>query len=142
MKVPALPEVIRSAYEIDLETLAIRDAQLLRTGEGASVVLTAGLSAVLLPKPDCPPLLQTDDLPPIGSSRPAELRLTAFAPWRNAASPMRVTVSVPGLSSQPNRLTLPDTLRLSAPPGAEPGYYPLSVTGKCLPLRRWVRVEP
>ena len=142
VKVPALPEVIRSAYEIDLETLAIRDAQLLRTGEGASVVLTAGFSAVLLPKPDCPPLLQTDDLLPIGLSRPAELRLMAFAPWRSAASPVRVTVAAPGLCSQPNRLTLPGSLRLSAPPGAEPGYYPLSVTGKCLPLKRWVRVEP
>ncbi len=139
---PAIPEEIRSAYEIDLATLALRDAQLTRTSQGASVVVAAGFSAVLLPTPDCPPLLQADEMRPINRGQTAELKLTAFAPWRNDAAQVCATVFAPGLCSSPVSVTLPSTLHLSAPPTTEPGWYPLTLTGNCLPRKRWVRVEP
>jgi hypothetical protein len=139
--VPALPKEIRSAYEMDLATLELREAQFARTTEGASVVVTAGFSAVLLPLSDCPPLLQMEDPPSLRPGRSIELELTALAPWRDGASPVRVTSSAPGLTKQASRLTVPGSLRLSAPRETEPGYYPLSFDGKCLPLKRWVRVE-
>ena len=92
-----------SAYEIDLATLTLAVTRSSRgPAKRASVVVAAGFSAVLLPTPNCPPLLQADDMRPINRGQPAEFKLTAFAPWRNDAAQVCAAPSfAPGLCSSP-----------------------------------------
>ena len=142
VKLPELPHSINSAYEIDAATLKIRDAHLERTPDGIFVTMTAGFSAVLLPMPDCPPLLQMDDPPILSNGRPLELKLSWFAPWRKDQQPVEVSVEVPGLTVTPAKLTLPGTVTVSAQAGSEGGAYFVTATGDCLRLKAWLQYVP
>ena len=138
---PELPEAVGQAWELDALTLERRDAALQRTAEGVFVTVTSGFSVVLLPLPDCPPLVEVGDLPSLPAGAGADVELTAFAPWSGGESQPQVTVAVPGLEVSAARpVGLPVHVGLRAPAAAEPGNYLLSVTGECLPLKRWLQV--
>jgi hypothetical protein len=134
---------VRHAYEFDAATLALRDARLRRERGDASVTVTSGFSAVLLPMPDCPPILRwEEDRRSLKAGSEAEVAVRVFAPWRKSKRPTAVTVSVPGLTVSPARLAVPGRFRLKVPPDAEPGWYPLKLSGDCLPVKRWIEVKP
>jgi len=138
VRLPELPESVRHAFEFDVETLAMRDATLERTNDGIFVTVVAGFSAVLLPKPDCPPVVETSVLPILKPGEASRVKLTAFAPWRASTGDSKVTVAVPGLTVSPREATLPAMVTLKAPRDAESGAYKLLVKGNSLPLKRWL----
>jgi len=142
VRLPELPASVRHAFEFDVETLSLRDAQLTRTEDVVFVTVAAGFSAVLLPKPECPPLVKTSDLPALKPGKPVAVELTPFAPWRERAEGGEVTVAIPGLTVSPQTTQLPCRATLTAPPRAAAGAYKLLVKGDCLPLKRWVRCQP
>ena len=133
-----LPDEITSAFEFDTETLAMRDANLERAKDGIFITTTAGFSAVLLPKPDCPPMINVPGLAGLKKDEVRELKLDAFAPWRSDVGKFEVQVDVPGLMASKQDVTLPATIKLTVPPQAQPGQYKLIVKGDCLPLKRWL----
>ena len=141
VKLPELPDAVRSAWEFDVQSLAMRDAQLERTADGIFVTLTAGFSAVLLPLPECPPLVQMDGVAPLSNAKPSELKLAAFSPWRKDLQPFEVSVDAPGLKVSPSHLVLPGAVMVAASPDTEDGSHFLRVTGDCLRLKRLFQYE-
>lgn len=141
IRLPELPKEIQSAYEIDARTLEIREAPLERGRNGIQVTVSSGSSAVLLPKLGCPSLVLAKGIPQtmkLGSAH--EVELIAYALWIKGQVSARATVCVPGLSVAPDHLCVPGRIRLTVPSHAENGYYPLYVSGECLPLKRWLHV--
>ena len=141
VQLPELPEDIQCALEFDTETLAARNAQLERTKDGIFITTTAGFSAVLLPKPDCPPMIEVSGLADLKKDEVKEIKLVAFAPWRSDIGKFKVQVDVPGLMALKQDATLPATIKLVAADQAQPGQYKLIVKGDCLPLKRWFRLK-
>ena len=139
-KLPELPENVKHAIEFDTETLAMRETELERTNDGIYVTVHNGFSAILLPTPACPPMVQLSDPPPVKPGEAAELELSAFALWRSGSTPVKVKVDFPGLADRPVELTLPGRVNVRVPADAEPGWYKLLVTGDCLRAKRWIRV--
>jgi hypothetical protein len=143
VRLPELPGRVHTAYEFDAATLAAHSAAVRREGGSARVTMSADFGAVLLPLPDCPALLRTPEPMPdarVGSE--IALAIRAVAVGSNAAAPRSVRATCPGLLDEPQRVTLPGTLRFRIPADAHPGYYALRMTGDCLPLKRWIRVVP
>jgi hypothetical protein len=141
VRLPELPPQVRCAYEIDADTLTMRDARLQRIGNVAWVDVRSGFSAVLLPLPDCAPLLQlTSDRIMLSAGQAATIDVRAFAPWRHSSGPLHCTVAAPGLIATPMQLTVPGRIQVRAPVGTEPGWRFLRITGDCLPLKRWLHV--
>jgi hypothetical protein len=138
VRVPALPSDVACAFEYDVETLAVRDAQLERVDGTAFVTTTAGFSAVLLPMPDCPPMIDVVRAGPLAKGQACAIQLDAFAPWHKPGEKPEVLVNFPGLMESPQRVTLPGTLTFTVPPTALAGHYKLSIQGDCLPLKRWL----
>jgi hypothetical protein len=139
-RLPELPPQITRAYEFDLTTLTPRETTLTRDVSGIYVTVRHGFSAVLLPMPDCPPLLVTS---PIASTNPGsklEIQLDAFAPWRGNRVPVQVRAVIEGIHAG-EAGTLPATINVDVPADALRGCYFLRVSGDCLPLKRdvWVR---
>ena len=116
----------------------MRDANLERSKDGIFITTTAGFSAVLLPKPDCPPMIEVPGLADLKKDEVKELKLAAFAPWRSDVENIRIQVDVPGLLALKQDATLPATIKLTASAQAEAGQYKFIVTGDCLPLTRWL----
>ncbi len=73
VKLPQLPDQVQCAYEFDAATLKMQEAQLTRTQDGIYATVESGFGAVLLPLPDCPPLIQPGKLPST-AARQASLR--------------------------------------------------------------------
>lgn len=142
VQLPPLPSEVTAAYEIDMETMAIREAPLTQRGQKAFVSVTSGFSAVLLPTPDCPPLVRIKAFDALDAGGQCDIRLTDFAPWRDSTNRSRVAISIPGLSVEPSTATLPATVTVSAPLRLDSGFYKLLVTGDCLPLKRWLQLSP
>jgi hypothetical protein len=141
IKLPGLPETVDCAYEFDMQTLQVAEAKLRRDGTGGFVTVTKGFGAVLLPMPDCAPMVMVDaEVPTISVGGQTEVALRLFSPWRNR-SQVRVEVEAPGLEVTPAELTLPGVVTLKAPLETWPGMYALKVSGESLPLKRWVRVK-
>ncbi len=141
VRLPELPESVTCAFEIDAATLEMGDAQLARTSNGVFVTVSKGLSAVLLPMPKCPPLLKLDPQPI--SLRPGEektLHVDVFCPWNPDLKTVKVFILAPGLEVTSECGTLPGSVTLKAFSTTQAGLYPVTVTGNCLPLKRWVRV--
>ncbi len=142
VKLPQLPDQVQWAYEFDAATLEMREAQLTRAPDGTYVTMESGFGAVLLPLPDCPPLVQMDDLPALSPGQEVTVDLNAFAPWREKLVEPNVTVTAPGLEVDGSgEVTLPASVQIKVPEGTEPGKYFISVSGDCLPLKRWVEVK-
>ncbi len=142
VKLPELPDSVDSAYEFDILTLKMEPAPLERTSEGIFVTVKNTFSAVFLPLPDCPPLIQMDDPSTLVPGQEVTVELTAFAPRRKKLVETNVTVTAPGLEVDGSgEVTLPASVPLKVPEGAEPGKYFISVSGDCLLLKRWVDVR-
>ncbi len=143
VRLPELPPEVRQAYEFDAETLAMRAAPLEWKAGHPWLTVTRGFSAVLLPLPDCPPLVQMkEDRLVLQRGQETEIALDVFAPWRAEPVTGKLRVTAPGLDATPTWLTLPGRVRLKAPANAEPGWYCLELSGDCLPLKRWIQVLP
>ncbi len=142
MKLPELPEDVRYAFEFDAATLKMRDAQLSREPDGVFVTVTSGFSAVLLPRPECPPVVLLDDPPPLVRDGAFDLKLSALAPWRKETGATQVTARVSGFDMEPVTVSLPGSIHVSAPANAEPGYCCLRLTGNCLSIKRWFMYDP
>jgi len=122
--------------------LKMEPAPLERTSEGIFVTVKNTFSAVFLPLPDCPSLIQMDDPSTLVPGQEVTVELTAFAPWRGKLVETNVTVTAPGLEVDgAGEVTLPASVPLKVPEGTEPGKYFVSVSGDCLPLKRWVEVQ-
>ncbi len=143
VRLPELPTQIQTAIEFDALTVARRDAMLKRHDGIAEVTVRSGFSAVLLPMPDCPPLLEIDPVPiSIARGGAAEIAVSAFGPWRTGAMKATATLTVPGLTPSPLEIAVPGHISLKVPNTVEPGWYPLTLSGDFLPLKRWIRVLP
>jgi hypothetical protein len=141
IKLPELPDDISCAYEFDAETLEMKQAELVRSGNNSFVTIHNRFTAVLLPKPGCPPLVIVDGNLPAGKAGDAlEISLKPFAPWGEIKNSI-VSIEMPGWELEQTRLTLPGTIKAKAPDDIYPGNYYLRVTGNCLPLRRWINVN-
>jgi hypothetical protein len=105
------------------------------------VTVTSGFAAVLLPTPDCPPLVVLQGDPPVFKRGAEEtIVLNAFCPWRTSFQP-HVKAEIAGLGVKPTEMGLPGALRLKVPADALRGMYRLKVAGDCLPLKRWIQVK-
>lgn len=143
VRLPELQSQITHAYEFDAETLAMRDANLQWKEGHAWVTVTYGFSVVLLPMPDCPPLLQLDEESiTLKRGETKELAVRAFSPWRAENTTVTANITMPGLKMDSTRLTIPGQIRLTAPSDAESGWHLLRLTGDCLPLKRWIQIKP
>ncbi len=141
VKLPELPDEITFAFEFDLETLEMKDANLRRTEDGIFVTTTAGFSAILLPKPNCPPLIEVADPGAFTRDEVQEVKLTAFAPWRSDVEDVEVKVEVPGLKISQEHVSLPTTITITATDQTEPGFYKLLIQGDCLPVKKSIRLN-
>lgn len=151
------------AVEIDAYSLSVTDVTpTLRTYHDADdapsqVDVTGGVSAVLLPTPTCPGLLQLEPavVPTIDATRAnsTTLRLHVHA-WQAAArksgtndAAIAVAVRAPGLSLSASSVTLVPgatlTLRVAnstASADKRPKFFMLTMEGEgVLPTRRWVK---
>ena len=151
------------AVEIDAYSLSVTDVTpTLRTYHDADdapsqVDVTGGVSAVLLPTPTCPGLLQLEPavVPTIDATRAnsTTLRLHVHA-WQAAArksgtddAAITVAVRAPGLSLSASSVTLVPgaTLMLrvansTASADKRPKFFMLTIEGEgVLPTRRWVK---
>jgi hypothetical protein len=141
VRLPELPTDVQHAFEFDAATLEMRDARLRREPTGIYLTMTGSFGAVLLPRPDCPPLLRIDGpIPDVTPGGEVEVSASLFGPWRTATDHASATISCDGLDVRPKRLSLPGHIRIHAPQTADPGFYPLRLNGNCLPLKRWIRV--
>jgi hypothetical protein len=141
IKLAALPASINSAYEIDAKTLEINQAGLSRSSDGIFVTVSSGFSAVLLPTPNCPPLLRLDtESRGLQAGKVSQIRLRSFGPWAGK-SQVNVKIEIPSLTVTPSEVVLPAAVEVMAPKNTLPGKYPLKVSGNCLPLKRWVTVQ-
>ena len=145
-RLPELPGEITTAWEFDLETLEVAPTSLYRGGEAVFVTLTHGFSAVLLPTPDCPPMVVTewDFSHPLVAGETARIDLALFAPWqsRDPTAGLEVSVTCPGLSLDSERLMLPASIGVDVPKNAWSGFYYLEAKAKrALPLWRTLRVS-
>jgi hypothetical protein len=141
VKLPELPESIKHAYEFDVETLQMREVPITRDGRSVSVEVQNGFSAVFFPMHQCPPLVLMDDPGKLVGDKPLELKLRPFGPWRTDQTTPRVSVKVAGLSTESGDVTLPATVKVTAPADAEGGWYFVHVTGDVLRMKRWFRYE-
>jgi hypothetical protein len=141
-RLPELPAGVRHAIEFDAETLAMKATALERTPQGIHVTVNNGFSAILLPMPDCPAVVQLADSPPLKPGASCTLELTPFAPWRNRGDPVSVRVEVLGITTEPVVVSLPGSAEISVPPNIAPGWYMVRVTGDCLRVKRWLRIVP
>jgi hypothetical protein len=140
VKLPELPEAVQYAFEFDVETLAMREAKIVRDNTGIYVDIASGFAAVFFPLPDCPALVQIGCRSVAGAT--AEIELNAFAPWRTDSGRMRVHVQAPGLKVEPGEISLPDRAVISVPQDTEEGSYYLKVSGNdCLQMKRWLSVS-
>lgn len=110
---------------------------LVRESAGIYVTIHGGFAAVLLPLPECPPLPQLKEVPPLEGGKAVNLELDLVAPWRKSSKPRSLIVEAPGLQVLSPYPTAPGRLTIKAPRSANPGDYPLRITGRCLPLRPW-----
>jgi len=144
VSLPELPADVVHGLEIDAESLRTRPVIVERTTDGIVVETAFGFSAVLLPRPDCPPLVLADPEPlacPAGGTTP--VALTAWHPGTGTAvRKSRIAVDAPGLEVAQAATSLPGTVTIRAPDGTAEGLYVLRVTGDCLPLKRWLAVVP
>jgi hypothetical protein len=143
VKLPELPEDIEYAVEFDTETLEMRETVLERTSDGIYVDTHYGFSAVLLPRPECPPIVEISEsdlnIPVTGSKT---LVLKAFAPWNSQKAQFAVSCEVPGLEVKNGHgLKLPGAIKVLPEENTEKGFYYLKVAGECLPLKRWFKID-
>jgi len=115
--------------------------ELERTDDGIYVTVHNGFSAILSPRPTCPPVVQFVDPPTAQTDGTLEVGLAAFAPWRKNWKPVRVQVDVVGLADQPAEVTLPGRAVVPMRADAAPGWYKLLVTGGCLRGKRWIKQD-
>ena len=140
VKLPELPASVRCAYEIDTISLEIKPLELSRSSEGIFVTTTSGFGAVLLPTPQCRPLVLIDNkLPTLKVGGEIKVAVKAFAPWGERINP-EVDIKVPGLQIETGHLTLPGEFTITVADNTMPGMYYIKITGDCLPLKRWIEV--
>ena len=145
IKLPELPNNVRSAYEFNTETMAMKQAPLVRGTDGIYIIVQNSFSAILLPKPNCPPLIMIDgELQRPARGQTITLTLQSYAPWGGTSNPT-VNVEIPTLQITPPQLTLPGTVQVTVPPdtiigGAGLSNFPLKITGQALPIKRWFQV--
>ena len=140
VQLPELPPEITKGYEFDFETLAMREVPVLREKGDISVKTINGFSAVLLPKGNCPALVDIAGLSDIKKGSKLKIKLSSYAPWRTTNEAVTVWYRFPGLMSVSRRLTLPGEVELTVPEETEPGNYYIKVDGNCLGLKRWFKV--
>ena len=141
VRLPQLPSAITGAYEIDAQTLVLREAELSGSDGEHVVTVKSGFGAVLLPTADCPPLVIVKGaLPTLKAGSEDEITLEAFAPWSKRLA-AKVNVTIDGLGWEETSVQLPAVITIKPPVDAIPGLYPLNVTGDCLPMKRWLGVE-
>lgn len=141
IRLPGLPANLSHAFEFDTETLALKRTELTRVGGQTDVEVTAAFSAVLFPSPSCPPLVQIEgELPTLKQGTTTEILCRAFTPWSSKRNQL-IEIKIPGLNVEPTSFRLPAHVRVTVPPDAQPGNYYLKVSGDCLPLKRWLKVE-
>jgi hypothetical protein len=142
VRLPDLPTDVVRGLEIDTETLRTRPVAIERTADGTFVETVFGFSAVLLPRPNCPPLVLADATSlACAAGRSVEIGLASWPPPDAAAAP-RVSIEIPGVPVTPARSVLPATAVIRPAKGTAAGHYILRVTGDCLPLKRWLTVMP
>ena len=139
---PGLPSQVRRGVEFDVVSGRSRVLDVDWTDRRACLVPRHAFVAVLLPLPGCPALLQTPEMPRLAAATTTTIPVQMAAPWRGGGARVNVVARAPGLSlAHGGRLTVPGALQVTAPPDAIPGSYPLTITGDCLPLKRWIRVR-
>ena len=141
VRLPELPSTIVGAYEIDAQKLILRNAELTGSDGERVVTVESGFGAVLLPTADCPAMVTVDGaLPTLRAGSENEITLQSFAPWSKDRAAV-VNVMVDGVGFEETNLELPAVVKIKPPGDTLPGIYPLKVTGDCLPMKRWLRVE-
>jgi len=141
VKLPELPAEIEYAYEFDFETLTRQEVEICRRKEGVYVTTHNGFSAVLFPKPECPPLVEMVQLSKIKYGSSAKIKFSSFSPWRNSKESIKVDVDIRGLGQSATSLELPGEIKITVPDIAEAGHYYILVSGHCLGLKRWIKVN-
>jgi hypothetical protein len=138
IKIDYLPDAITTAYEIDAYDLERRPAKIERDDSNLFVTVRSGFSAVLLPKPSCPPKIEAD-------VSEGKIMLSLFAPWRADLDKREFTaaVEVPGFKiTGPCEVTLPAVVEYTKTAAVdEPGKYYFIIRGdQTLPYKGWFEV--
>jgi len=143
VKLSELPADIKYAFEFDAETLSMRKIEIERTENSIYLDTNYGFSAVLLPKPDCPALIEISqsDLD-ITNGQSKTIDIKTFCPWRKDSPTPVVNCESPGLTVlNGQNLVMPGKITIKTDLKTEKGYYYFKVNGDCLPLKRWLRID-
>lgn len=157
VELPELPKNITYACEIDGRDLTRRTVPIKRKDGKVCVTVKSSSSAVFLPKPNCPPLVDVTATKGMlkagesliqGKEEPrglkrggrTKLSLKHFAPWRKSTGG-KVNVKACGLDQDAENVSLPANVTVTVPADAEPGNYMVRVTGGCLEAKRWLLVD-
>ena len=131
-KLPELPDDIVSALEFDLENLTVTPAPIDRSDRGIFVTVHHGFSAVILAKPDCPPLIEWDfdDSEILRAGESAAVRLTPNVRQLQVTCPGLIVTKVGS-----------GEFRIGVPEEALSGYYYFEAKSPdAMPLWRALRV--
>jgi hypothetical protein len=139
VKVDHLPQEITVAYEIDVYSLEKWPAVIERGGSSIFVTVKSGFSAVLLPKPSCPPKIEAE----VSEDK---IFLSMFAPWREDLNTkeFRACIEIPGFEiTGSDMVTLPAVVEYKKTKAtSDPGNYYFIIRGEqVLPYKGWFVVE-
>jgi hypothetical protein len=139
VKVDHLPQEITVAYEIDVYSLEKWPAVIERGGSSIFVTVKSGFSAVLLPKPSCPPKIEAE----VSEDK---IFLSMFAPWREDLDikEFRACIEIPGFEiTGSDMVTLPAVIEYKKTEAtSKPGNYYFIIRGdQILPYKGWFVVE-
>ena len=145
IKLDDLPKEITTAHEIDAYNLKKWPTKVQRDGSNVFVTVKSGFSAVLLPKPSCPPKIEA-------SVSQGKISLTLFAPWRKDRDKkdFKASIEIPGFeitgpspapSTGPREVSLPTVVEIKKTAAVkEAGQYYFIIRGdKTLPYRGWFK---
>ena len=125
-------------------TLKKNPTKVERIGGEVFVIVTTGFSAVILPKPTCPPMIEATTSIDYSYLGGGWISLSLYGPWRNDLDKkkFKVNVEVPGLRLEgPSEVAVPETIKYLTDADALSGrYYFMIKGGDTLPYKGWFDV--
>ena len=139
IKLPKIPEDVRHAIEFDVATREFAEIPLNRDAAGDFIEVHHGLSAVLLPRPNCPPMITLrNKVETIRANDTKTFNIVPYSPWRDDTLNIHANFEAPCFIASPVAVRLPATVSLSAPAHLSAGHYYFRITGNVLPYKGWI----
>lgn len=141
VKLPELHQDIQHAFEFDMETGKMEKRKIIHCDGNIFISLKSSVSAVFFPFSECPPLLTVQqNSKTISPGDTVKVQVSIFAPWRKPGVDEDFAIKleakgfdVAGYKNGEYEIFIPEN--------TSKNDYFFSITGDCLPLKRWFTVK-